>query len=352
MSFRTLTAKHRATIAATAFLASAGIAAAQETDHLLLYQDLSSTQVLPIIEGFTAYYEKTTGKKIEIENFAQSGGQLQSTLVLEAKAGAVKADVIMTSPDGMTTIAKADPELLADYTPKALSDAAISPAAKAQSEVTPGTLFNVDPYVIVYNTDKVSGDAVPKNWKDILNPIYKNQIGMGDIEQTSGSRAPLWFIVKKMGDTLGWDYYKQLGALEPRLFDGHNALLDNIASGELTIGLAGYSTAYRAATTGAHVAAVLPSEGAGAQPTSVDIVKKDDVSPAAEMFVEWLLSKEGQEAAYRGTRALPVRSDVTLEEAPFPFETTSPKIEPLDPKWIADNRADNIAKFREAIGSF
>lgn len=351
MSFAPKIARCGAAAAALSLLVGAtGAARAQDdTTHLLLYQDLSATQVVPIIEGFEAYYQKTTGKKVDIQNFAQSGGQLQSEIVLEAKAHAVKADIIMTSPDGMLTIDKSSPGLLADFTPKALDDPAISPSAKAQSEATPGTLFNVDPYVIVYNTDKVK-DA-PKSWKDILDPKYDHQIGMGDIEQTSGSRAPLWFLVDKMGSTFGWGYYQDLGKNHPRLFDGHNALLDNVASGELEIGIAGYSTAYRSAANGGHVAAVLPIEGAGAQPTSVDLVKKSADNPVAQMFVEWLLSKDGQEAEYKGTRALPVRSDVTLDKGPFPFDTASIKIEPLDPKWISDNRADNVAKFREAIGS-
>ena len=193
---------------------------------------------------------------------------------------------------------------------------------------------------------------MPSSWNDILQPEYMHQIGMGDIEQTSGSRAPLWFIVNRMGDTLGWPYYEKLGELQPRLFDGHNALMENIASGELTIGIAGYSTTFRAAANGSPVAAALPAEGAGAQPTSVDVVNKPEISPAATMFADWLLSKEGQEAAYTGTRALPVRSDVTLDATPFDFDTASTSIEPLDPTWISENREEIIAKFRETIGSF
>jgi iron(III) transport system substrate-binding protein len=353
--------RRTATAAAIVAMASAGMlgqafAQGANTDRLVLYQDLSATQVLPIIEGFKNYYKKQTGRDITIDHFSQSGGQLQSTIVLEAKANAVKADAIMTSPDGMKLIAKTSPDLLADYTPKNLADAAVSPSVRAQSETTPGTLFNVDPYVIVYNTDKIKGDDIPRSWLDILKPKFEHQIGMGDIEQTSGSRAPLWFIVKKMGDAkgapFGWAYYQSLGKLKPRLFDGHNPLVDNIASGELSIGIAGYSTAFRNAANGGKVAAVLPAEGAGAQPTSVDLVKKANMNPIGPMFVEWLISKDGQEAVYKGTRALPIRSDVVLDKGPFEFDTTSTKIEPLDPQWVSDNRTKNIAQFREAIGSF
>lgn len=80
--------------AAAAF--SSGAASAQ--DSLVIYHQLSETQIIPIRERFTEYYQKQTGKSVEFADFFQPGGQLQSTIILEARGDAVRADVIIIPP--------------------------------------------------------------------------------------------------------------------------------------------------------------------------------------------------------------------------------------------------------------
>lgn len=206
------------------------------------------------------------------------------------------------------TIAEAAPNLLGDYTPKSLDDPQVSTAVRAASLASPGTIFNLAPYCIDYNTDKVAGANIPASWLDILDPKFKNQIGLGDVEQTGGARAPLWFLVKEQGELgppWGWAFYEELGKQEPRLYSGHGALSDDVSSGELSIGILGYGGIMQAITTGAPIALVLPAEGCGAQPTSVEIVRKSESNPAATMFIEWFLGKDGQQAMYDGTRGCP-----------------------------------------------
>ena len=100
---------------------------------------------------------------------------------------------------------------------------------------------------------------------------------------------------------------------------------------------------------GNHVAAVLPKEGAAALAQSIGMVASSDVPDMAEGFVNWVLTKGGQEAVYKGAGYVPVRSDVQFEPAPFPFDMHSPMILPVDPIWVSENRVDNIAYFREVI---
>jgi len=335
---------------ALAAVASSGTASAQDT--LVIYHQLSETQIIPVRERFTEYYQKETGRSVEVADFFQPGGQLQSTIILEARGDAVRADVIIIPPDSLMTIAEAAPDLLGDYTPKSLDDPAVSPTVRAASLDAPGTIFNLAPYCIAYNTDKVTGDDIPDSWLDILDPKFKNQIGLGDVEQTGGARAPLWFLVKKQGELgppWGWAYYQELGKQEPRLYSGHGALTDDVSSGELSIGILGYGGIMQAITTGAPIALALPEEGCGAQPTSIEIVKKSEGNPAATAFIEWFLGKDGQQAMYDGSKAVPVRSDVIVDKAPFPFDPMSPKIEPVESRWISENMAENVAKFREAL---
>jgi iron(III) transport system substrate-binding protein len=336
-------------IAAALTGATAGAASAQE---LTIYHQLSETEVIPVREGFAKYYEEQTGQPIEVTDFFQPGGQLQSTIILEARGNAVRGDVILIPPDSLMTIGDAAPDLLGDYTPPSLDDPEVSPAVRAASLDSPGTIFNLAPYCIAYNTNKVTGDDIPKSWLDILDPKFKNQIGMGDVEQTGGARAPLWFLIKKQGELgppWGWAFYEELGKQEPRLFSGHGALTDDVSSGELSIGILGYGGIMQATATGAPVSLVLPEEGCGAQPTSIEIVKASEDNPVVTMFIDWFLSKDGQQAMYDGSKAVPVRNDVVMDPQSFEFDPMSPKIEPVESRWVSENMAENVAKFKAAL---
>jgi hypothetical protein len=44
-----------------------------------------------------------------------------------------------------------------------------------------------------------------------------------------------------------------------------------------------------------------------------------------------------------------VRSDIVIDEPPFDFDPMSPKIEPVDSAWIAENMTENVARFKEAL---
>jgi iron(III) transport system substrate-binding protein len=162
----------------------------------------------------------------------------------------------------------------------------------------------------------------------------------------------LWFLIKKQGELgapWGWDYYEALGQQEPRLFSGHGALNDDVSSGELSIGILGYGGIMQATATGAPIALVLPEEGCGAQPTSIEIVKASEGNQAATMFIDWFLSKDGQQAMYDGAKTVPVRNDVVMDPQSFDFDPMSPKIEPIDSRWISENMAENVARFKEAL---
>lgn len=351
--------KHRlkATLAVAAMIAaSSWSVSAQESDSLVVYHQLSAEQIIPIRENFSAHYAEETGRALDFMDFFQPGGQLESTIILEARGNAVRADIIIMPPDGMLSISQSAPDLLSDYRPSNIDDPEIFDSVRHAAETSPGTIFYMATYGIAYNTERLTGDEIPTSWLDALDPRFKNQIGIGDLEQTGGSRAPLWFLVKKMGDDAGdppwgWSYYDALGEQEPRLFSNHGQLLDNIASGELLLGFVAYSTTFRSAVTGVPVAAVLPVEGAGAQPTSVALVRSSEDNVSGQMFIDWLLSAEGQQVVYDAVRAEPIRHGVEVEAAPFEFDITSPTIGPVDPNWIFDHMEENVLNFREAMGS-
>lgn len=322
--------------------------------ELTLYQARSPEGIGPVIEAFEAYYLDRTGAEVTVASFNQSGGDLRATLDLEARGDAVEADVVLMDIGEVLSLTQSYPDLFAaDFDPANLADEAVSAVAREASQRSPGTMVSLQPYVIGYNTELVSAAEVPQSWTDLLDDRWANQLGMGDPETTSGAHVPLWFLTDYMADEVGspfgWEYYEQLAELDPRLESSHSAVIEFLAAGELQVGVLGYGTVLASALDGNPVAAVLPEEGTSGLVGTVAVVADSPEREIAEIFVEWLVSLEGQQVLYQGSGTVAIRSDIEVDEIPFEFDTTSDKIVPLDAQWVAENRAENIEMFGERM---
>jgi ABC-type Fe3+ transport system substrate-binding protein len=350
-----LRGKYRQTLAsALAGAAALGAAHAVEARTLVVYQCLSEEEIVPLRDGFLAYWQETQDETVEWQDFFQPCGEIRATIELEARGNAVQADAAIMDIGDFASLAGPYPDLFKELSPPAINDPEYSPAVRESAERTKTNfVIGLAPYVIVYNTNRVKPEEVPQSWADLLSDRWKDRIGLGDPETTSGAHVPLWFIVKHLGDTVGSpfgrEYYEGLGKLNPITAGSHGAIQEYVNAGELDVGILSFAGARTSAMSGNPVAAVLPVEGAGALANSIGMVADSKVPDIAEGFVSWVLTQQGQEAVYAGPGYVPVRSDVAFEPAPFPFDPFSPKIMPLDPQWVAENRAENIAHFREVI---
>ncbi|MFE3588344.1 ABC transporter substrate-binding protein [Streptomyces niveus] len=322
--------------------------------ELVLYQSLSPTQIKPIVDGFEEHYRRSTGRDIEVSAFHQSGGDLRATLGLEARADAVQADVVITDSSDLTALQERAPGLFEKLDVPEMRDPHVTPTVRAISTGAISVVTGLQPYVIAYNTERVSARDVPRKWDDLLRPRWKHRVGMGDPETTNGAHVPLWFLTERLGDRFGapygWDYYHRLGGLGPRTAGSHDAVMAYIGQGELDAGIVGYGTVVQAAADGNPVAAVLPEEGAGALAIGTAVVSGSAQGDLGRAFAEWIITPAGQAAVYKGTGYLPVRDDVPVAPAPFPIDLDVSKIAPIDTTWVATHRSANIARFREEIG--
>ncbi|MET8831757.1 extracellular solute-binding protein [Streptomyces sp. NPDC004610] len=352
---RRRTLRAAATVAVTALLATALTACGDSGRvELVLYQSLSPTQIKPIAEGFERYYRATTGHEVEVSAFHQSGGDLRATLGLEARADAVQADVVITDSSDLTALQERAPGLFERLDLPETRDPHLTPAVRSVSTGANSVVTGLQPYVIAYNTDRVSPADVPRSWADLLRPRFEHRIGMGDPETTNGAHVPLWFLTERLarseGAPYGWEYYRRLGALGPRTAGSHDAVMAYIAQGELDAGILGYGTVAQSAADGNPVAAVLPAEGAGALAIGTAVVADGEQRHIGRMFTRWIVGPEGQAAVYEGTGYLPVRDDVPVGRPPFPIDLDVGRIAPIDTTWVATHRSANIARFREEIG--
>jgi ABC-type Fe3+ transport system substrate-binding protein len=160
-----------------------------------------------------------------------------------------------------------------------------------------------------YNASQVEPGEI-RSFDDLLNPKWKGRIGFLD-PRNPGSGQNTWSFLWKVK---GEEYLQKLTQQDLLISQNLRQLADSLAKGKLafTIGLSYY-------TYDPFIKAGLPvspvpkiKEGAHANNGSgvIAVVKNPPHSNAARVFVNWLLSKEGQElygkAMTQGTRRLDV----------------------------------------------
>ncbi len=163
-----------------------------------------------------------------------------------------------------------------------------------------------------YNASQADVSEI-RSYDDLLNPKWKGRIGLLD-PRNPGSGQNTWSFMWK---TKGEEFLTKLAQQDLLINQNLRQLADGLAKGRLafTIGLSHY-------TYEPFIKAGLPvkpvprmKEGAHANNGSgvIAVVKNPPHPNAAKVFVNWLLSKEGQElygkAMIQGTRRLDVSTE-------------------------------------------
>jgi iron(III) transport system substrate-binding protein len=134
-----------------------------------------------------------------------------------------------------------------------------------------------------------------RSYDDLLNPKWKGKIGLLDPRSPGAGTATWAFFLKIKGE----EYLKRLAAQEMFLSRDQRQLADSLAKGKiaLTIGLT-YYTFLPFIKAGLPVKS-LPDMKEGTYTScgssALSVVKNSPHPNAAKVFINWLLSKEGQE---------------------------------------------------------
>jgi iron(III) transport system substrate-binding protein len=218
---------------------------------------------------------------IRVEMIRAPGGQLITRVKTEASAGKLAADLVLHSDRGLM---KALDHLFQDYAPPNAADylprRSVSP--KLWPNITPG-------WSIAYNKELVKNP--PKSWMDLLKPEY----GDGQIGQViAPSGGTTWTRIMFERQVLGEDYWARHAANKPRLYPSGAPLSDALVRGEVAIAPLIYNIIYPKQRDGAPVATFFPPEGVPIVPYASGIPKTAQSPNAARLYMDWLLSDEGQ----------------------------------------------------------
>ena len=298
-----------------------GVALAQPGGTLRLYTSQPETDAARTAAAFEAAYPGVT-----VETFRSGTEEVVSRFLLEAEAGAPQADVLLVADAPTFEILKSQDLLESYMSPNA---DAIDPAYYDPEGFYYGTKLIAT--AIVYNTNLV--DEPVSSWNELAG--LESQVAMPSPTYSGAAAYNLGVLTRTEG--IGFDYYELLEKNDVFLTQGNGAVFRAVAAGEKPYGMMVDFVPIREAQAGSPVAVVYPEEGVPAITEPVGIVKGTPNREAAEAFVDFLLSQEGQElAAEMGY--LPLRDDVTAPEG-FPD---------LDDLTILSADAAELAESRDA----
>lgn len=165
---------------------------------------------------------------------------------------------------------------------------------------------------ISFNTQMVKREEIASYW-DLINPRWKGKFIWND--PTTPGSGGAWFTVASMR-ILGLDYFKEMAKLEPAFTRDERLQVDWIARGKYPIGI-GSSTdnIYEFVNAGAPIAELTPKEGSYVTSSGGNILllNKHPHQNAVKVFINFLLSKEGQDIWTRDEGVQSARVDATTE---------------------------------------
>jgi iron(III) transport system substrate-binding protein len=142
---------------------------------------------------------------------------------------------------------------------------------------------------IGYNTGKVKEADAPRNWTDLLDPKWKDQIALGH-PGFSGYVGTWALTLRKY---YGWEFFEKLAKNNPRVGRSINDTVTMLNAGESMIaGSAPVGTLLDSAKKGNPLALSYPTDGTVLIIAPSSIMKGSRHPNAARLFMEFLLSVE------------------------------------------------------------
>jgi iron(III) transport system substrate-binding protein len=274
-------------------------------------------------------------------NVVRSTGQvLFQRLIQEFKARVPVCDVYSSSELGQYVILKKEKRLTC-FTPK--NQVHCLPAARDYDPDHDFTITDANTTVMAYNRDIVTAAEAPKNWTDLIDPKWKNQVAVCH-PGFSGSGGGWAVTMEKL---YGWSFFEKLKANAPLVTRSIIDTVNVMATGERKIGIGPGSLTVNQAAAGRPIETVYPSDGTilGFGPSG--ILSTSPHPNAAKLFVEFLLSREVVEIA-AAEYNIPVRADV--EPKPGIAKLGTMKGLNKSPEELSEKLPELIEKWRDTFG--
>lgn len=269
------------------------IEAAKKEGEVVYYTTMTLSQSEKVVKKFEQKYPF-----IKVDFFRTGGGPLLNKIQTEARGGMHAWDVV--SGRGEMVLPLMEDKFLAPYR---------SPESKFISQDLVDdqgywTAYYVNPYVLGYNANLVKKEDVPKTYEQLLDPKWKGK----KISIDDEAFGLLSGLIGAWGKEKAVSYFKKLAAQDPVVMRGNTNRVQLTVAGEYSLIIAYAPTIQRETSRGAPIDWV-PLEPVPVQVNPAMLAVKAPHPNAGKLFIDFLLSKEGQKMLV-GFKRVPVREDV------------------------------------------
>ena len=292
------------------------LAAAKKEGKVAVITDVTAT----LRDALTLEFQKKYG--ITVELLGSSGREVAPRVAAERKAGQFLWDIYIhgstTALEAMIPMGAFDP----------LEPALILPDVKDPKTWRGGAIEFLDPSKMVvvmtpfqrgtifYNTKLVNAKEF-KSHKDLLDPKWKGKIAVDDPRRAGPGAATFTFFY--LHPDLGADFIRALGKQQMSIFRDYAQEVDAVGQGRypVLVGAADF-VAINRAKQGVPIAIVDArqlKEGTDLSPTNgtLALFNRAPNPNAAKIYINWLLSKEGQTIFARANGYVSARLDVPTD---------------------------------------
>lgn len=293
--------------AALAMLSGAATAQGLE-DRLTIVTSFSKDVTEPYAQAFQKKYP---GTRVEVQNRNTAAAV---TFIRETRSS--PPDIMWASAPDAFEVLKKD-KLLRKYQPNAQGIAQKVGSYPVNDPDGFFVGFAASGYGIMYNTRYLSANKLPapKEWDDLKRPIYFGHIGISAPSRSGTTHLTVETILQGEGWDKGWATLLEIGGNLAQVSDRSFGVPDAVNSGQYGIGIVIDFFGLSAKASGFPVDFVYPTVTT-IVPANVGIIANAKSPRAAEAFVEFLLSEEGQQILLDPKiQRLPVRAS-TYEKAP------------------------------------
>ncbi|NLS04128.1 extracellular solute-binding protein [Rhizobium sp. P32RR-XVIII] len=146
--------------------------------------------------------------------------------------------------------------------------------------------------VMAYRSDLLKEEEVPKSWKDLLDPRFKDKM----VKAHPGYSGTIMTSTFVLSQLLGWDYFEKLGTQNIMQVQSSTEPPKKLAQGERVLEVDGNEyNIFRLIDEGKPIKIVYPEEGTPLAVGNAAVLKQAPNPNAAKLFYAFLFSLEAQQ---------------------------------------------------------
>lgn len=307
------------------FFFFAGVASAE----VVLYSSNPSELLDLVSQGF----EAKTGIKVSVVRL----GTGEAMKRIAAEKDKPLCDVFWSGDAAVLENAKEN------FQPYKSPEAAALPAGYVEKDAR-WTASNAHVMIIMVNKSLIKAEEIPKTWKDLFDPKWKDKVVIANPEKSGSAYAQIYGIYK----LYGWDGLNKLIA-NAKILDSSSLIYKGVAAGEYPLGITMEYAAHRYVAGGdQNIAIVYPSDGAFLSPEATGIVKNCPHPEEAKKLVDYLISKPVEDEIFVKFSRRPARLDAGEAEG-LPALNKITILKSFDPLEADKLQKEILVKWKEIV---